>query len=232
MLSTIGNNMASIFVPNPPAYVVRRVSKLPGAEGSSQVANTIINYTYNKPWTPPLRKETQCSEYLAEIAQLNKKLIQQQETCTNKTQKSSKQKTQGTKKALVKESEKSSGVNRQHDVYFSSRKTYNELMKLFNKVTLSGVDSKIKTNAEYYLHHLKMNLLVLTSNIQEYSKIEDCFKTFVIRTQQLRDYMTYYYDSCKAHYEQTCNSNVLVSYQDGLHELEYMIAECIRQRLN
>lgn len=106
------------------------------------------------------------------------------------------------------------------------------MIKLFDKTTLNGLHPKLRTNADYYLHHLKMNLLVLTSNIQGFSKIEDCFSTFLSRTQELREYMAYYYGSCKGHYEQTCNRNALVTYQDGLRELEYMIAECIRQRIN
>lgn len=222
-----GTNTARIFVP--PSG--KRVSALPGLEGSqTSSSNTIISYSKNKPWTPPLRTEAQCSKYLDEIAQLKKTLQEQTDTIKKMSQKSDKPKKQSTRKTSAKDSSKSE-KSTQQDVYFSSRRTYDEMMKLFDRTTLTGVDPKIHTNAEYYLHHLKMNLLVLTSHIQDYSKIEACFSTFLSRTQELRDYMSYYYDSCKAHYEQTCNSNALVTYQDGLRELEYMIAECIRQRI-
>nr|XP_029715071.1 uncharacterized protein LOC109433251 isoform X6 [Aedes albopictus] len=222
------------------------ISTLPGSEGGSQMSstNTMINYSINKPWTPPLDTEAQCSKYLDEIATLKKKLQEltdanKKESRTDANKKESrttekpKKQTIKSKKLPSKTSKKpTSSKSSERDVYFSSRRTYDEMMKLFDTTTLAGVDSKIRANADYYLHHLKMNLLVLTSNIQDYSKIETCFSNFPSRTQQLRDYMSYYYDSCKGHYEQTCNSNALVTYQDGLNELEYMIAECIRQRIN
>nr|XP_029715065.1 uncharacterized protein LOC109433251 isoform X5 [Aedes albopictus] len=203
------------------------ISTLPGSEGGSQMSS-----------------KAQCSKYLDEIATLKKKLQEltdanKKESRTDANKKESrttekpKKQTIKSKKLPSKTSKKpTSSKSSERDVYFSSRRTYDEMMKLFDTTTLAGVDSKIRANADYYLHHLKMNLLVLTSNIQDYSKIETCFSNFPSRTQQLRDYMSYYYDSCKGHYEQTCNSNALVTYQDGLNELEYMIAECIRQRIN
>ncbi|EAT34199.1 AAEL013532-PA [Aedes aegypti] len=229
-----GNDVARIFVP-PPSFSGRRISPLPGSEGSSQLAptNSIINYSHNKPWTPPISLEVQCSKYLDEIEKLKKTLQEQIESSKKVAHTTERPKKQSAKKVPAKASKKStSAKSSQKDVYFNSRKTYDEMMKLFNKTTLAGVDPKIRANADYYLHHLKMNLLVLTSNIQDYSKIKTCFSNFLSRTQQLRDYMSYHYDSCKGHYEQTCNSNTLVSYQDGLNELEYMTAECIRQRIN
>nr|XP_029715051.1 uncharacterized protein LOC109433251 isoform X3 [Aedes albopictus] len=221
-----GSNTARIFVP-PSTYSGRRISTLPGSEGGSQMSS-----------------KAQCSKYLDEIATLKKKLQEltdanKKESRTDANKKESrttekpKKQTIKSKKLPSKTSKKpTSSKSSERDVYFSSRRTYDEMMKLFDTTTLAGVDSKIRANADYYLHHLKMNLLVLTSNIQDYSKIETCFSNFPSRTQQLRDYMSYYYDSCKGHYEQTCNSNALVTYQDGLNELEYMIAECIRQRIN
>ncbi|XP_062707475.1 uncharacterized protein LOC115258774 [Aedes albopictus] len=238
-----GSNTARIYVP-PSTYSGRRISTLPGSEGGSQMTHTMINYSINKPWTPPLDTEAQCSKYLDEIATLKKTLQEltdanKKESRTDANKKESrttekpKKQTIKSKKLPSKTSKKpTSSKSSERDVYFSSRRTYDEMMKLFDRTTLAGVDSKIRANADYYLHHLKMNLLVLTSNIQDYSKIETCFSNFPSRTQQLRDYMSYYYDNCKGHYEQTCNSNALVTYQDGLNELEYMIAECIRQRIN
>lgn len=116
--------------------------------------------------------EVQCSKYLDEIEKLKKTLQEQIESSKKVAHTTDRPKKQSAKKVPAKASKKStSAKSSQKDVYFNSRKTYDEMMKLFNKTTLAGVDPKIRANADYYLHHLKMNLLVLTSNIQDYSKV-------------------------------------------------------------
>uniref|UniRef100_T1E2U5 Putative 30 kDa salivary gland allergen/aegyptin n=1 Tax=Psorophora albipes TaxID=869069 RepID=T1E2U5_9DIPT len=244
-----GNDVARIFLPQQSSVIGgSRTKPLPGMEGSSTVVtnriNSITNYDYNQPWTPPLRKEALCSEYRAELVE--KAMVKPTEAPTTTTTERptttrsskkivSKRPTKATTtKSPSKKSASKGGKNegKNHDIYFSSKTTYEHVMKILNGTTLSKVDKKIYSNADYYLHHFKMNILVLVSNINDYSKIKECFRDFVQTIHSYRDYMIQYYDSCKAHYEQTCSNNALIYFQDSLHELQYRTHDCVSRRIN